>query len=449
VTIPSVDEFRQEARRWLSQHAEHRVAGVGRKGWGDGSDRIGVFHRLSWDEERSLIDDLRAWHRLRFDAGFGPISWDVEYGGRALPVSYELAFAEEEADFATPTRHESVNITTHLIAPTIREWGTPEQRARFLRPMLRTDVLWCQLYSEPGAGSDLAGIGTLAGRHGDVWVVNGQKVWTSGARHANWGYLMARTNPDVPKHHGLTAFVLPMDSHGVEVRPLRQMTGGSSFNEVFFTDVQIPDDLRLGGIDEGWRVAMTTLGFERVAASGEGNDLLTRFHRAAALAEHLGRADEPAIRQALSDVYTRARLIEFNNARGRQAIQAGGTPGPEGSIEKLFFSESLRRVSDLVSAVLGPRLVADSGEWGTFAWAEHVTGVPGTRIAGGTDEIQRTIIGERVLGLPAEPRVDRETAFRDLRTQGAVHRTLYTDVHRPGGVVRDAGEAQGPPSRNR
>ena len=409
-SLPTIDEFRAEARAWLSQRVPLRRQRA--TNWGEGSDRVPVFHNVSVEEERKVIDDLRAWKRQRFDAGYGPLSWPPEYGGRSLPPVYELAFSEEEAAFDVPPVHEAVGITTELIAPTIREWGTAEQRNRFLMPMLRTDELWCQLYSEPGAGSDLAAIRTRADFDGEQWTINGQKVWTSGAQHASWGYLIARSDPSLPKHRGLTAFLLPMDAPGVEVRPLRQMSGGSSFNEVFFTDVRLADTARLGERNGGWSVAMTTLGFERVAGSGEGGDLIGRFQAALGLSRHFGRDRDPVVRQQLAAVYMYGRLAELNSERARQAWSAGATPGPEGSISKLFHANGLASVTRLVSLLLGPRLAADTGEWGTFAWAEHVTGAPGNRIAGGTDEVQRTIIGERILGLAPEPKVDRDVPFQ-------------------------------------
>lgn len=401
----TIEEFRAEAREWLASKVARRE--TSRREWGRGSDRVPIFHNLTRAEEQQLIDECRAWRRLRYDEGFGALSWTTEHGGRGLLPSHELAYDEEEADFAVPASHESVGITVGLIAPTIRHWGTVDQRDRFLRPMLRTDEMWCQLFSEPGSGSDLAGVQTRANQHGDEWEITGQKVWTSGAQYADWGYLLARTDPYAPKHQGLTAFVVPMRVPNVEVRPLRQMSGGSSFNEVFFDGMRLTDDMRLGPVGEGWSVAVTTLGFERVVGSGEGGKLTERGARAVELAQHLGAHRDPVVRQGLAKVYSFGRLLELNNRRTRESLKAGATPGPEGSFGKLFYSLGLAEVTEVVSRILGPRLTADSGEWGTFAWAEHVTGVPGQRVAGGTDEIQRNIIAERVLGLPREPRMDK------------------------------------------
>jgi alkylation response protein AidB-like acyl-CoA dehydrogenase len=263
--------------------------------------------------------------------------------------------------------------------------------------MLRTDELWGQLFSEPGAGSDLAGVTTRAERDGSGWVLNGQKVWTSGAQFATWGYALCRTSWGGQKHAGLTAFVVDLASAGVEVRPLRQATGGSSFNEVFLTDVRVSDGFRLGPEGGGWRVAMTTLGFERSSSSGSDTALSTRL---VALAQHLGRAGDDVVRQRLAAAYIRERLNQLTTARVDASLRADQTPGPEGSVGKLAWTAGLALCSDAASTILGGRLAADTGEWGTFCWVEHLLGAAGYRVAGGTDEIQRNIIGERVLGLP-------------------------------------------------
>ena len=235
--------------------------------WGVGSDDVSVFHALSFDDERALLERAMRWQQVKFDAGYGAITWPVECGGAALPAAYERAFAEEEAAFETPPGHETFSVTVQLIAPTINIIGTDEQRERFVRRFVRAEELCCQLFSEPGAGSDLASLATQAVREDDEWIINGQKVWSSGAQFSAWGELIARTDPDVPKHAGLTAFLVPLDLPGVEVRPIRQLSGGSSFNEVFLTDVRVPDSLRLGAVGEGWTVALTTLGFERGAGA--------------------------------------------------------------------------------------------------------------------------------------------------------------------------------------
>jgi alkylation response protein AidB-like acyl-CoA dehydrogenase len=234
-------------------------------------------------------------------------------------------------------------------------------------------------------------------------VLNGQKVWTSGAQHADVGYVIARTDRTVPRQRAMTAFLVEMDTPGVEVRPLRQMSGGSSFNEVFFTDVRVADSDRVGDVGAGWHAMMTTLGFERAAATGGtgGNDL---FGRLVLLARHLGRDDDPVVRQLLADVYIERRVKSLTQRRAADRRRAGGVPGPEGSLGKLAYSNWLQHVSHVASVLLGPSLTADTGEWGTFAWTQLVNGAPGMRLGGGTDEIQRNTIAERVLGLPRDPR---------------------------------------------
>ena len=261
------------------------------------------------------------WQQTKFDAGYGAISWPEEFGGAGLPVEYERAFADEERGFTTPRPHETFSVTVRLIAPTVRLFGTTEQRATFVRRFRRAEELCCQLFSEPGAGSDLAGLATRAVRDGDEWVVNGQKVWSSGARFAPWGELIARTDPDVPKHAGMTAFIVPMDAPGVEVRPIRQMSGGASFNEVFFTDVRIPDRLRLGDVGAGWKVALTTLGFERGdrTAVGVGGS----WSQVRDLARWLGRSDDPLVRQALAELYASRRITELVWQRATGRLQRG------------------------------------------------------------------------------------------------------------------------------
>lgn len=403
----AVAQFVQEADQWLRAHRPVRPPPQTLE-WGRGSDEVSLFHDLTFEEERAHIDAHRAWQQTKSDAGYGSIDWPVEFGGGGLSGAHAAAFRRLEAGYETPPSHEAIGITMNLIAPTILTVGTEAQKQRYIGPMRRLDEMWCQLFSEPDAGSDLAGLTTRAERDGNQWVLNGQKVWTSGAQYADHGYCLARTHPDAPKHRGITAFVFPMNTPGIEVRPLRQMTGGSSFNEVFLAEVRIPDDQRLGDVDAGWSVALTTLGFERSAASsgggGRGPSLSDRLRL---LARHLDSHEDPLIRQVLADLYARERLLAWTNRRSAAATKANGVPGPEGSVGKLLWTESLRTGSEAASTILGPRLAADTGEWGTFAFADLVNGAPGYRVAGGSDEIQRNIIAERVLGLPKEPKTAR------------------------------------------
>jgi alkylation response protein AidB-like acyl-CoA dehydrogenase len=407
---PSVAEFAAGARNWLAARVPE--AGPEQRAWGEGSDDLSVFHRLSHPQERALLDRAMAWQQEKFDAGYGAITWAAEYGGAGLSDAHERAFNEVEAAFATPEGHETFSVTTHLVAPTVAMFGTSGQRARFVRRFLRTDELCCQLFSEPGAGSDLAGLATRAERDGDEWVINGQKIWSSGAQFAGWGELIARTDPAVPKHAGMTAFLIPLSVPGVLIRPIRQMSGGSSFCEVFLTDVRIPDEMRLGAVGQGWKVALATLGFER-GGSGE-RGVGGSWERLLGLARWLGRTGDPAVRQQLASVYIHQRVRRMNGARAAAAAAAGQPPGPEGSIGKLLWVTGMTEIGQVAGSLLGARLTADTGEWGTFAWNDHILGAPGYRIAGGSDEIQRNIIAERVLGLPGDIRADRDVPWRDV-----------------------------------
>ncbi len=423
-TETTVEEFAAEASAWLAANAvpkpDSRTAGASDSElvWGQGEFSVSVFHALEFDEEKALLESLKSWNQAKAQRGYHAITWPVEFGGLGLTTEYARAYGRLESGYQMPGRHESFSVTIGLIAPTINLFGTPEQKEQFLASLLRTDVLCCQLFSEPGAGSDLATLACRAERDGDEWVINGQKVWSSGAQFSEWGELIARTDPGVVKHAGLTAFMVPMDAPGVEIRPIKQMSGGSSFNEVFFTDVRIPDTLRLGGVGDGWKVALTTLGFERDhSGSGGGSgggQAGGSWRQLLATAQALGVTGDPVVRQRLIDVYTHTRVEGFVNRRAADLAKAGGTPGPEGSLGKLLWTEGMRLMSDVVSLVVGPALVADSGQWGTYAWGEHVLGAPGYRIAGGSDEVQRNIIGERVLGLPPEPRVDKGVAWKDV-----------------------------------
>ena len=403
---PSADlpEYIEKARAWLDEHAKRRQKRDELR-WGAGSDQVAVFHNLPFDQERAHIEAIRAWQRVKSNAGYGSISWPREYGGAGLPREFEAAFRRLEREYVTPPGHEAVGISMNIEAPTILALGTEAQKQRFVASLRRTDELCCQLFSEPGAGSDLASISTRADRIDDEWVIHGQKVWTSGAQFADFGYLIARTHPTAARQHAFTAFIVSMHAPGIEVRPLRQMSGGSSFSEVFFTGARVPDTGRLGEVGAGWSAMMTTLGFERTAAAGGlgsgGPDL---FERLVLLARRLGRDTDPVVRQLIAKVYIDGRVRGLTNQRARARVAAGGVPGPEGSIAKLAYTNGLLQMSELASLLLGPRLATDTGEWGTFAWSEFVLGVPGLRLGGGTDEIQRNTIAERVLGLPREPR---------------------------------------------
>jgi alkylation response protein AidB-like acyl-CoA dehydrogenase len=295
----------------------------------------------------------------------------------------------------------------------------PEVQQAYLPGMYRGDIVGCQLFSEPGAGSDLASLQCRAERDGDEWLITGQKVWTSGAQYADIGEIICRTDADMPKHRGLTGFVVDMKAPGVEVRPLRQMTGGANFNEVFFTDVRVPDDHRLGDVNQGWTVALTTLMNERASIGGggvavSGGTGASSLARLRELVRHFDLADDPLIRQGLMEVYIGYEVARHTNQRALDRIKSGALPGPEMSIAKLSLTNNMWRTANFVARVLGPRIQADTGEWGTFSWSQMLCGVPGMKVAGGTDEVMKNIVGERVLGLPKDVGIDSKTAFKDL-----------------------------------
>ena len=335
-------------------------------------------------------------------------------GGAGLSPVYAIAFAEEESAYAVPTSSELISVTTGLVGPSVALFGTEQQRELLAKAFLRTDLLACQLFSEPGAGSDLAALSCRAVRDGDEWVVDGQKVWTSGARFAEYGMLLARTDPDVPKQAGITAFLVPLDAPGLEIRPIRQMSGPASFNEVFLSGVRLPDRFRLGEPGDGWRIATTTLGLERTSSGSGARRKGGTFDDVLSLAQALGRTGDPVIRQRLADLYIRTTLHAATTTRVARSAAAGQKPGPASSIGKLTASQNMTLIGEVAADLLGARIAADTGEWGTFAWTEHLLGAPGYRLAGGTDEIQRNVIGERVLGLPPEPRVDKGIPFSQL-----------------------------------
>ena len=319
--------FRAEAAAWLAAHATPRPAHGADEDdeyivWGEGSDNVAVFHDFSDDEEQARLDAVRDWQRAKFDAGFGMLNWPVELGGRGLPNSYVRAFAAEEAQYVVPLAGELPPTSMGLIAPTIAAYGTPEQQAQYCASIMRMDTIGCQLFSEPAAGSDLASLTTRAVRDGDEWVLNGQKVWTSGARFSHIGLAITRTDFDVPKHRGMTAFLVPFDAPGVEIRPIRQMSGGSNFNEVFLTDVRLPDSSRLGPIGEGWRVALTCLGFERDHSGGSSDHVGGSYHRVIATARQLGLDTDPVIRDRLADLVIRHKVTQYTNRRAAASTRS-------------------------------------------------------------------------------------------------------------------------------
>ncbi len=399
-----LDAFAAEARAFLDAHARPR-GGASTFRWGEGSDYVGFFGDPNADDEADVAA-ARSWQRTRYDNGFGWITGPTRYAGRELSSLHDLTYDLVEAEYDVPDTEVLSVIGLGMVGPTILTHGSDELRDRYLPAMYRGDVLACQLFSEPGAGSDLAAVAARAVRDGDEWVVNGQKVWTSSAQHAQIGELLCRTDPDAPKHRGITAFLLDMSLPGITVRPLRQMTGGAEFNEVFLDDVRIPDSHRLGEVHGGWRVAVTTLMNERgtVAADSGGAavDAISPS-RLYALMDHLGCAEDPVARQELAGLAVDVLAAQALTARAMRRLQAGAAPGPEGSIAKLCFAGNLTRAAHFAADLLGNRVTADSGDWGTFSWNQLLLAAPALRILGGTEEIMKNILAERVLGMPKEP----------------------------------------------
>ncbi|MFB9623394.1 acyl-CoA dehydrogenase family protein [Nonomuraea helvata] len=379
-------------------------------------ERVAAF-LAEHDPDGDRLEFLRA----RFDAGLAWVWYPEGLGGLGAPRELQSVVERELA--GTPQLNAGVQaIGLGMAAPTILAFGTEEQKRRFLRPLWTGEELWCQLFSEPGAGSDLATLATRAVRDGDEWVVDGQKVWTSGAHHARWAILVARTDPDVPKHRGLTYFVCDMHAPGVEVRPLRQITGEAEFNEVFLTGVRLPDDLRLGEVGDGWRVAQTTLMNERVAIGGapvgRGGGMVGVVLDAWRAQPELRTHD---LHQRLLSLWVESEVTRLSGVRLREQL-AAGHPGPEGSGMKLSFAKLNQELSGF--EVEFARDLGYDDDW-TFRRSEGVDfygrgrgyrylRAKGNSIEGGTSEILRNIISERVLGLPSEPRVDKDVPWKDL-----------------------------------
>ena len=407
LAAPALEEFAQECRDFLDARYPRRRQERKRFAWGEGSDRVAVFEEADREAEKVVIANVRAWRRALWDNGLGWITGPVELGGRGLRKAYQQTFDAIARDYEVPG-NAPLTVSLGMIAPTIQAHAVPEVRNRYVPALHNGDLIACQLFSEPGAGSDLAGVGASALRDGDGWRITGQKVWTSGAHYSDIGEILCRTSPG-PRHKNLTMFVVDLRAKGVEVRPLRQMTGGAAFNEIFFDDVWVPDDHRLGEVGEGWRVAMTTLLNERNAIGGDGfgGSGLLDIERYKSMVRHFGLADDAVTRRKLTTLYMNLRVAKMTRQRAGAKLAAGQVPGPEASLGKLVLAQNYVRISDLVSSILGPRLLADGGEWGTYAWTNVVLGVPGYRIGGGTDEVLRNILGERVLGLPREPEVPR------------------------------------------
>jgi alkylation response protein AidB-like acyl-CoA dehydrogenase len=388
---PQQAEFRANARAWLEQH-KHESPPVTRG-----------LH----------VDDpapYRVWQGKLARAGLVGVTWPKEYGGAGRGPVEEMIAGDEIAASGCASIVDHIAIGE--LGPTIYTYGTPEQKARYVAPMLYGEEGWCQLFSEPAAGSDLAGIQTRARKTDGGWRIDGQKVWTTFAQHADYGLLLARTNPDLPKHKGLTMFIVDMHAPGVTVRPLRLMSGGDPFNEVFFDGVELGDDALVGAVDGGWGVSITTLMFERLMA-------LSAFEHMAPAPEELlapicehPAIDDRAVRRQIAELTVDRLSLRFAGYRALSAIQDGRIPGPESGLGKIGVVEAGRKAAELIAQVLGPDAL--EGEYGELA-AE----MPGMRSAGGSEEILRNTIGDRVLGLPPEPRFDKDLPFSELGGAGA------------------------------
>lgn len=402
---PEEAVWRAECNEFLAAHASLKPerADLGQSFWA---------RARTPEEEAEHGRRGRAWQRTKFDAGWAGLTWPVEYGGRGLSSHFAGIFAEEEGRYDVP--HGPFAQSIGMAGPTIIVHGTDDQKARYLTPMLTGEETWCQLFSEPGAGSDLAGLRTAGVVDGDEIIVNGQKVWTSNALEAAFGMLLVRTDVDQPKHRGITYLVVDMATPGIEIRPLRQPTGRSEFNEVFLDDVRVPLANVIGEINGGWGPILTTLTNERTGIGGQSGMVAEVID----LARHFGVADDEAVRQALAGLHAVAETIRYLGFRVRTAASRGEAPGPESSVLKLANSRRLERLADVSMAIMGPAatLYGDDAHMGGF-WQNHAfLGQWMSRIGGGTDEVQRNIIGENVLGLPQEPRPDKGIPFRDIPT---------------------------------
>jgi alkylation response protein AidB-like acyl-CoA dehydrogenase len=378
-----------------------------------GAVDAGDVERLAGARRDSDPDEI--WSRIAA-GGYVVPTWEVEHGGRGVSPKVGAAIARALGRYKMPRFHNPVGVD--LVGPAILRWGSDAQKGRYLRPIAAYEEIWCQLFSEPGAGSDLAGLACRAVRDGDTWVVNGQKLWTSLGDIAAFGILLARTDPDVPKHGGISAFLLPMDAEGVTIRPVRQITGDAEFSEVFLDDVRVDDAMRLGPEGEGWRVAQSVLMNERRSVAGSGAALpgTVAGRSIEALIQRHAPVAHPQLRQRMVQLYIEARLVTLTNQRAAARRKAGQPPGPEGSVSKLFFSEHTQRLQNLAVDLEGPNAQAweEDDRWmRNTAWS--LLRVRSKTIAGGTSEVQRNILGERVLDLPKEPDPSRELPWSQVR----------------------------------
>jgi alkylation response protein AidB-like acyl-CoA dehydrogenase len=400
---PDEAAFRAEARAFLDANVAKKEPG-----------RAYVSRAMTPED----VAAAKVWQRKKAEAGFAGILWPKEHGGREGTPMQQIIFGQEEEKYAVPTTVFNQGVGMGM--PTLMQYGTPEQLSRYLRPTLFGEEVWCQLFSEPAAGSDLAGLRTRVVRDGDDWILNGQKIWTSYAHFSDFGMLVVRHDPDLPKHAGLTFFILDMRAPGVEVRPIKQISGSSNFSEVFFTDVRIPDSLRVGQVGEGWKVALTMLANERFTVGrAEGPDFSDIFELAGNV-EINGRpaSEDSAVRERLARWYYQSEGLRLTRLRSQTAMSRGKQPGPEASIGKLVSAPKLQEIAtfgiDLMGmsgAIMDPAIAPMHARF-----QDALLYAPSKRIAGGTDEIMRNIIAERVLGLPGDVRADKGMAFNQIPT---------------------------------
>jgi acyl-CoA dehydrogenase len=397
---PAEAEFRNEAAAWLK-------ANVPSEGEVNGMD---------------LMQQAKYWQKKKAEAGWACIRWPKEYGGRGADAIQQVILNQEESKVNAPATGV-FSIGQGMAAPTMMTWATEEQKQRYLPKLASGEEIWCQLFSEPAGGSDLAALRTKAVRDGDDWVINGQKIWTSGAQYSDWGILVLRTDPDVPKHQGLSYFFIDMKSPGIEIKPIKQISGASGFNEVYFTDVRVSDSQRLGEVGQGWQVALTTLMNER--ASIGGGSSAAGFDTALALAQKIEIDDQPAIknpnvRAKLANWYVQESGLKYTGYRSMTALSKGEVPGPENSIGKLVGAPKTQDLASFAIDLMEQAGVMWSPGTDDFdnMFQSTYMSIPGLRIAGGTDEIMANIIAERVLGLPQDVRLDKGIPFTDVPTSG-------------------------------
>jgi alkylation response protein AidB-like acyl-CoA dehydrogenase len=404
ITVPRTDdELREAVTSWLRSNLPERwVQAI------DDDDAAALA------QARATLDVAGWWHRLG-EAGWFWSTWPREYGGLGLSPEQAAVVNDVLRTYKVPRTDNPLGLN---VAHALLLWGTEAQRRRYLPAIARQEEIWVQLFSEPGAGSDLAGLSTMGRHDGDLWVVNGQKVWSSHAHRAHWGFLLCRTDPDVPKHQGLSVFLLDMRTPGITIRPLKQITGEAFFNEVFFDDVVVPDANRVGDLGQGWAIASRLLSYERGAGAGGGSAPpgMAVGRSVEALLRHYGPIVDPHLRQRLAGAYTRDRITYWTRQRIEAQRKAGRPPGPEASILKLYSSHNTQALQELSLDIEGTNGVAhdENDRWAASSQYAFLR-VRSQTIAGGTSEMQRNILGERVLGLPREPAVDRDIPWREIR----------------------------------